>query len=163
MEKKIVRNFVRRLRAKASCCHDGTNETEREPSRFFESSDKCPDGYESIFVCGLQFSSCEECLKKRRQDPGKIGKPKLNSQSLVDLKNGEMGRVVFIRGGYKMIRRLLDMGITPNATIKVIKIAPFRGPVEISVRGSNLALGYSVAANVFVEPVGGASEASDHG
>ncbi len=33
----------------------------------------------------------------------------------------------------------------------MMKIAPFKGPVEIAVRGSHLALGRDIANNVFVE------------
>jgi DtxR family transcriptional regulator, Mn-dependent transcriptional regulator len=32
-----------------------------------------------------------------------------------------------------------------------MQIAPFKGPVEIAVRGSKLALGREIANNVFVE------------
>ena len=43
------------------------------------------------------------------------------------------------------------MGLTPGTRIKVIKVAPMDGPVEVSVRGSKLALGQDIACNVFVE------------
>jgi DtxR family Mn-dependent transcriptional regulator len=43
------------------------------------------------------------------------------------------------------------MGLTPGTRIRVIKVAPLNGPVEISVRGSKLALGQDIACNVFVE------------
>jgi DtxR family Mn-dependent transcriptional regulator len=43
------------------------------------------------------------------------------------------------------------MGLTPGTKIKVSRIAPLKGPVEIVVRGSRLALGDEIACNVFVE------------
>jgi len=43
------------------------------------------------------------------------------------------------------------MGLTPGTRIKVIKVAPMDGPVEVAVRGSKLALGQDIACNVFVE------------
>ncbi|GEM_PF-1638270 len=155
---KIVHHFIKKLQAKAACCHDDKKETERALSH----SGRCPEDYAPVPVGDLQFSSCEECLKKRNKNMGEIGSRGQNSHSLANLRKGETGRVAFIRGGHKMLRRLLDMGITPNATIKIIKVAPLRGPVEISVRGSNLALGRSIAANVFIEPIHNESEA-EHG
>jgi len=50
-----------------------------------------------------------------------------------------------------VLQRLLDMGLTPGTRIKVVKIAPMDGPVEVLVRGSKLALGRDIACNVFVE------------
>jgi DtxR family Mn-dependent transcriptional regulator len=43
------------------------------------------------------------------------------------------------------------MGLTPGTRIKVSRIAPLKGPVEIAVRGSKLALGDTIACNVFVQ------------
>jgi len=131
--------------------HSLSDEAERALCQLLEHPDRCPDDFEPIPACDLKFSSCEECLEKRRKDIGEIGIRGRNSFSLIDLKEGDRGRVVFIRGNHKVIRRLLDMGITPNATIRIMKVAPLGGPVEISVRGSNLALGRSIASNLFVE------------
>ena len=50
-----------------------------------------------------------------------------------------------------MLRRLLDLGLTPGTRIRVSRVAPLKGPLEITVRGSRLALGDEVACNVFVE------------
>ena len=47
--------------------------------------------------------------------------------------------------------RLTDMGLTPGVTVTVVKSAPFLGPVEITVRGSRLALGRGMANRIFVE------------
>jgi DtxR family Mn-dependent transcriptional regulator len=43
------------------------------------------------------------------------------------------------------------LGLTPGTRIKVSRIAPLKGPVEILVRGTSLALGDEIACNVFVE------------
>jgi len=43
------------------------------------------------------------------------------------------------------------MGLTPGTKIKVVKVAPMDGPVEVAVRGSKLALGQDIACNVVVE------------
>lgn len=80
-----------------------------------------------------------------------VGKRNENLISILDLNEHKKGRVSFIRGDHKVIRRLLDMGITIGAIISVIKVAPLGGPVEVAVRGSKLALGRDIASNVFIE------------
>ena len=84
---------------------------------------------------------------------------------LSDLRNGEAGVITLIgvgrgRGkgegrrvgrGWRFRRRLEDMGLTPGTEVTVVKSAPFNGPLEISVRGSRLAIGRGMAQRVFVE------------
>ncbi|RJS76954.1 ferrous iron transport protein A [Candidatus Bathyarchaeota archaeon] len=55
--------------------------------------------------------------------------------------------------GRGFIKRLMDMGLTPGTQVKVVKTAPFRGPVEILVRGSRLALGRGMAERILVERI----------
>ena len=43
------------------------------------------------------------------------------------------------------------MGFTPGTKVCVNRVVPMKGPVEIAVRGSKLALGDEIACNVFVE------------
>jgi Fe2+ transport system protein FeoA len=71
--------------------------------------------------------------------------------SLTDLRRGDRGVVAFTLGGYGLVRRLAEMGLTPGTEVKVVRSAPFGGPVEVSVRGVSLALGYGVASKVFVK------------
>ena len=71
--------------------------------------------------------------------------------SISELKAGAYAKVSFIRGEHRVLQRLLDMGLTPGTSIKVERVAPLKGPVEVCVRGSKVALGQDIAANVFVE------------
>jgi len=73
-----------------------------------------------------------------------------NLSPLSDLNNGEKGEIVLIRGGRGLIQRLYDMGLTPGTEIKVLRKAPF-GPIEISLRGYNLALGRGVVNRIWVK------------
>lgn len=72
------------------------------------------------------------------------------TSSLADLNQGERGIVAFTLGGYGLVRRLAEMGLTPGTEVKVVRSAPFHGPIEISVRGVSLALGRGVASKVYV-------------
>lgn len=60
--------------------------------------------------------------------------------TLRDLKPGESGTVRSIGSKGPVRRRLMDMGVTPGAEIKVIKIAPLGDPVEVHIRGYELSL-----------------------
>lgn len=77
---------------------------------------------------------------------------------LTALKNGESGKITLIganpgrgRRGRGFQKRLMDLGLTPGTEVTVVKSAPFRGPVEIRVRGSLLALGRGMAERILVE------------
>jgi len=73
---------------------------------------------------------------------------------LTSLRSGETGAVAYTVGGYGLVRRLAEMGLTPGAKIKVLRKGPFHGPLQIEVRGVALALGRGVASRVYVRPVG---------
>jgi len=73
-----------------------------------------------------------------------------NPISLIDLKEGEKATIVSITGGAGVTQRLTDMGLTPGTEVTVIESA-FFGPIEISVRGSKLAVGRGIAAKILVE------------
>ena len=76
---------------------------------------------------------------------------------LTALRNGESGIITSIRTGrgrgrvWGFKKRLMDMGLTPGTIVMVVKSAPFHGPLEVSVRGSRLALGRGMAERIFVE------------
>ncbi len=82
-------------------------------------------------------------------------------QPLTQLRDGESGVILsFIspqgnppgsgqrKWGFQ--RRLEDMGITPGTRVRVVKSAPFRGPIELQVRGSRLAIGRGMARKILV-------------
>lgn len=77
---------------------------------------------------------------------------------LIALRNGESGTITSVKAGrgghgrgWGFKKRLMDMGLTPGTVITVVTSAPFNGPLEVSVRGSRLALGRGMAERIFVE------------
>jgi len=70
--------------------------------------------------------------------------------SIIELKPGQKGKVAFIRGNRKVAQRLADLGLTPDATVRMLKTAPLNGPVEVAVRGSKLAIGREIAENILI-------------
>ena len=130
--------------------HTLSDDAERALCQVLEHPDKCP-GDSVIPACDLKFTTCEECMQRQEEEVNEVGKRHENLIPIMELEKQQKGKVSFIRGDYKVIRRLLDMGITIGASISVIKIAPLSGPVEVAIRGSKLAIGRDIACNVFVE------------
>jgi len=70
---------------------------------------------------------------------------------LVNLKEGESAEIISILEGQMVTKRLSDLGLIPGTKIKVLRKTPFFGPIEIEVRGSELALGRGIAAKILVK------------
>ena len=60
-------------------------------------------------------------------------------------------RVLNVNVGYGAKRRLAHLGIIPGTIIKKKKEAPFRGPIEINVKGTSLVIGRGIASKILVE------------
>jgi len=60
------------------------------------------------------------------------------------------------RAAWGAVKRLADLGILAGTRIKVVRKAPFRGPIEIEVGGSRFMIGRGLAERILVEvkPVG---------
>ncbi len=64
---------------------------------------------------------------------------------------GQKCMVKRVNAGYHAKRRLACLGIVPGVEIIKKKAAPFRGPVEIMVKGSSLVIGRGLAAKIIVK------------
>jgi DtxR family transcriptional regulator, Mn-dependent transcriptional regulator len=131
--------------------HALSDEAERALCRTLNAPDKCPDDEMSIPPCNLGFKSCQECRQRQADDLEQIGKRQQDIIAVSRLKERQEGTVAFIRGDNKVLHRLQDMGLTPGTKICVTRVAPMKGPVEIAIRGSRLALSDTIACNVFVK------------
>lgn len=101
-------------------------------------------------ACKLEHYVSDELedIIKKRLDPPADAKGIL---SLIDMKNGDEGDVFSIDGGARAVKRLEDMGLTPGTKVKVMRSAPFSGPVEICVRDSCLVIGRGMASKIFLK------------
>jgi Fe2+ transport system protein FeoA len=70
---------------------------------------------------------------------------------LSELEPQERGRIVKVGGGGEIRRRLLDMGMIAGAMVEVKRVAPLGDPIEIRVRGYDLALRKNEATDIQVE------------
>ncbi len=69
---------------------------------------------------------------------------------LVDVPENTKVQIVSFSGGYNFVRRLQEMGLVPGQIAKIIRNSKV-GPVEVSVMGSNLAIGRGIASKILVK------------
>lgn len=60
--------------------------------------------------------------------------------TLNDLKNGERGIILKVKGRGAFRKRIIEMGFVVGKTVEVIKKAPLRDPIEYSIMGYNVSL-----------------------
>ena len=72
-------------------------------------------------------------------------------KKLSQLGIGERATVVAVNGEGAIRRRLFDMGITPGAEVYLRKKAPLGDPIEIAIRGYELTLRKTEAAQVDIK------------
>lgn len=65
--------------------------------------------------------------------------------TLANLEIGSEARVTKINGNNAVTKRLMEMGVVPGVSVKIVKSAPFGDPIQILVRGYNLAMRKSEA------------------
>jgi len=133
--------------------HALSDDAENALCRSLGAPGSCPHG-SPIPPCELDVGSCAECESGDGSAPKKVARRVI---PITSLKPKAMGRVAFIRGGRSVVRRLSAMGLTPGTEVTVLRAAPMSGPLELRVRGCNLAVGRGIADKIFVEPEGSAA------
>ena len=126
--------------------HGLSDETAAALCKALNNPEFCPDE-DPIPVCNLNVENCSQCEVARISEGEEF--PLITQLS--NLKPGEEAEVSFFRGGRHSCQRIMDMGLTPGAKIKVTAAAPFKGPIEVEVRNTNVALGRGLASQVFVK------------
>ncbi len=130
--------------------HSLSDEAERAMCQVLEHPDKCP-GESPIPACDFPFKSCVECKTHQNREVSEVGKRNENLTPIIELKRNQEGRISFIRGDYKVIKRLLEKGITIGVIINVIRVSHLNEPVEVKIKGSKLNIERDIACNIFVE------------
>lgn len=72
---------------------------------------------------------------------------------LVEVKSGSLVRVVGFDATTSLENKLRQLGLMPGDQARVLRQAPFGGPLLIEVGGRSLALGRRIAARVLVEEI----------
>ena len=72
--------------------------------------------------------------------------------TLRDIPVGSSCTVRALTGTGAVKRRIMDMGLTKGAKVKVVKVAPLGDPLQLTVRGYELSIRKDEAEKVEVEP-----------
>ncbi|MFX1457465.1 MAG: ferrous iron transport protein A [Promethearchaeota archaeon] len=70
---------------------------------------------------------------------------------LTECQRGEEVIVLNVETGMRQKQRLANLGIIPGAKIQKKSDAPFRGPLQIIVKGSSLVIGRGLASKIRVK------------
>lgn len=71
--------------------------------------------------------------------------------TLKDLKIGEKAIITGLSFNSNIRLRLIDIGFIPNTLVKLQKIAPLGDPIQIQIRGYELALRKEIAGKIYVK------------
>lgn len=70
---------------------------------------------------------------------------------------GEVVKLVALRGGQRLRRRLADLGLTLDMPVQLVQ-GNGHGPLIIAVKDTRLAIGRGMAHHIMVEPLEQAKE-----
>ena len=73
--------------------------------------------------------------------------------TLDELEVGKSATIVSVGGTGALRNHFLDMGLTPNTQVTLIKVAPMGDPIELCVRGYELTLRIADAAKIEIKDV----------
>ena len=71
--------------------------------------------------------------------------------SLADTARGTRVRIISFEAGRGLKAKLNQFGLYPGDYARVVRLAPFDGPVLLEVRGMEIALGRNIAERILVE------------
>ena len=71
-------------------------------------------------------------------------------KSLADMPLGRATTVVSVDGARAFRRRLLEMGLVPGTSVRVVTVAPLGDPLQIEVRGGQWSIRRVEAAGIEV-------------
>ena len=75
----------------------------------------------------------------------------MKTRTLREMEPQEKGIIIKVSGGKSLRRRLLDMGVVAGAELELQRVAPLGDPVQIRIKGYDLALRQGEAENIEVE------------
>lgn len=71
--------------------------------------------------------------------------------NLEQLECGQRARIITINAESIITRRLILLGFVPGRTVTMIKSAPFRDPLEVSINDGHLCIRRKEAAKIKVD------------
>ncbi|MEW6300482.1 MAG: ferrous iron transport protein A [Thermodesulfobacteriota bacterium] len=73
-------------------------------------------------------------------------------RTLADLGPNEEGRIQSVLGADTLAQRLSEIGFTPGQTVRLVRRAPLGDPLQVRIRGFNIALRRGEARRIVLQP-----------
>lgn len=70
---------------------------------------------------------------------------------LLQVENGECVRITGFEGGSGVEHKLRQLGLMPGDIARIVRQAPFGGPLMVDIGGRVFAIGRGIASKVTVE------------
>jgi Fe2+ transport system protein FeoA len=74
-------------------------------------------------------------------------------RTLADLQPQESSRIRTVTGADGTAQRLFELGFTAGQVVRVVRVAPLGDPMQVRIRGFDLAVRRAEARRVVVEPI----------
>jgi ferrous iron transport protein A len=74
----------------------------------------------------------------------------LAATSLLDVPRGKAVTVAEVAGERSFRRRIMEMGLVPGTSVRVVAVAPLGDPLTLELRGGRLSIRKREAAEVLV-------------
>jgi ferrous iron transport protein A len=74
-----------------------------------------------------------------------------NLMTLLNIKNNTWVRIIGFRGGWGMQQHFMQVGFLPGNTARIVRSAPFHGPLLVEVDGREIVIGRKIARHILVE------------
>ena len=75
----------------------------------------------------------------------------MSVKTLSNLAEGDIAVIDRFNIAFELQSRLVEMGILPGIAIRIIKKAPFKGPLEIKIRNYEVSIRYEDAEKILIQ------------
>ena len=75
----------------------------------------------------------------------------MSVKTLTNLSEGETAVIQTFNAGLNLQSRLVEMGILSGVEIRLIKKAPFKGPIAFKIRGYEVSLRHGDAEQILLQ------------
>ena len=96
-------------------------------------------------------NAASEAVGANKHESARAPDRQLPMRTLAELRSGDYGRVVAVRGEPYLAIRILELGLVGGTPFRVLRTAPLGGPIELELEGALLSLRRSEASAVQVE------------
>jgi len=70
---------------------------------------------------------------------------------LIDVEIGKSFRILRFDGGIWLENKLRQLGLLPGSSVRMLRQAPWGGPIMVEVDGRTIAIGRGIASKIYVE------------